>query len=130
MQAASRCLLGEHDFTSFRAVACQSKSPVREVTRLDINRIEDWFMITISANAFLHHMVRNIAGVLMTIGYGKEEVDWAEQVLQAKDRTAGGVTAAPDGLYLVHIQYPDRFDIEQPKNLFEVLGIHNESPAS
>lgn len=111
MQEASRCLIGEHDFTSYRAVACQAKTPTRIIYDLAIEQKDDLFSIIICANAYLHHMVRNIAGVLMAIGSGKEEVTWANDVLLAKDRTAGGVTALPDGLYLVDVKYPIRFNI-------------------
>ncbi len=119
MKKASRTLLGEHDFTSFRAVACQAKTAIRNIQELDIRQMDDWFVITITANAFLHHMVRNIAGVLMTIGQGKEEVTWIDEVLAAKDRTAGGATAPPDGLYLVNVHYPEQYAIPNPKKLIE-----------
>lgn len=119
MKTASECLIGKHDFSSYRALACQSKTPIRIVHNLEIDRLDDWFMITISANAFLHHMVRNIAGVLMTIGQGKEEVTWAAEILAAKDRTVGGLTAPPDGLYLANIQYPEQYSIPKSKTLLE-----------
>ena len=124
MNQASKCLIGEHDFNSFRAVACQAKSPVRTVYNLELKKLDDWFILTICANAFLHHMVRNIAGVLMAFGYGKEEINWAEEVLLAKDRTLGGVTAPPDGLYLSDVQYPERFAIPSPKTLIEKFGMN------
>lgn len=111
MQAAAQYLLGEHDFTSYRALACQAKSPVRTVTRLEVSRREDLVLIDIEANAFLHHMVRNIAGVLMAVGTGKANVDWVEEVLQVRDRAQGGVTAPPFGLYFMEAQYPEEFDI-------------------
>lgn len=115
MAKAAMALVGEHDFTSYRAQACQAKSPVREIRKLEIARDGDIVIIEIEANAFLHHMVRNIAGVLMMIGMGKESVEWAKQVLDARDRTAGGVTAAPDGLYLIHISYPDKYPLPENK---------------
>jgi tRNA pseudouridine38-40 synthase len=115
MQQAAECLIGEHDFTSYRAVDCQSNTPVRRVRQLDVNRRGDKIIIDIEANAFLHHMVRNIAGVLMEIGMGKAPVEWSQQVLEAKDRTLGGVTAAPDGLYLVNVTYPGEFEIPEFK---------------
>ncbi len=121
MKTAASCFVGEHDFTSYRAVACQAKSPIRTVYNLTINKMSDTFVITICANAFLHHMVRNIAGVLMTIGYGGENISWAKEVLDAKDRTAGGVTAEPDGLYLVDVKYPARFNIPKVKTLLEQM---------
>lgn len=123
MKLASRCFVGEHDFSSYRAVACQAKSPVRTIHSFDIDRLDDWIVITLCANAFLHHMVRNIAGVLMAIGLNKKEVDWAAEVLAARDRTVGGITAPPDGLYLVDIQYPERFSIPASKTVLEKFGI-------
>jgi tRNA pseudouridine38-40 synthase len=124
MKQASLCLIGEHDFSSYRAVACQANSPIRTVHKLEIEQFDEWFVITIRANAFLHHMVRNIAGVLMAIGTGKQEVKWAEEVLVAKDRTAGGITAKPDGLYLVNIKYPVKYTIPNPITLMDKLGIN------
>jgi tRNA pseudouridine38-40 synthase len=111
MREAGIYLIGEHDFSSFRAKACQAKSPMRSVYRLEITRQEDFVVIDISANAFLHHMVRNIAGVLMTIGRGEQPSNWAEEVLQARCRALGGVTAPPDGLYLVGVDYPGHFNL-------------------
>ena len=111
MQRASQYLLGEHDFTSFRATECQAKSPVRELRALDVTRHGDMVHIRAHANAFLQHMVRNIAGVLMTVGAGEHEPSWAKEVLEARDRRAGGVTAAPDGLYLREIEYPETFKL-------------------
>jgi tRNA pseudouridine38-40 synthase len=115
MAAAAGDLLGEHDFTSYRAVACQAQSPVREVHELQVSRRGDLIMLSIRANAFLHHMVRNIAGVLMAIGRGAEEVGWARRVLEARDRTLGGVTAPPDGLYLVAVDYPEEFGLPRQR---------------
>jgi tRNA pseudouridine38-40 synthase len=111
MAQAAECLVGEHDFTSYRAVACQSKSPVRNIIRLDISRQKDLVIIDVEANAFLHHMVRNIAGVLIMIGSGDKPVNWARDVLDAKDRTLGGVTAPANGLFLMNVKYNEKFDI-------------------
>lgn len=111
MACAAECLVGEHDFTSYRAVACQSKSPVRTVQELNVKRCGDLVILDIQANAFLQHMVRNIAGVLMAIGMGKQPIEWAHDVLEKKDRTLGGVTAPPNGLYLVDVNYPATFSI-------------------
>ncbi len=114
MQEASGYLVGEHDFTSYRAVSCQAKSPVRQVKRLDIFRDGNYVFLEIEANGFLHHMVRNIAGVLMEIGMGKQQAIWAKQVLDARDRILGGMTSPADGLYLVNIVYPEKFHIPEP----------------
>lgn len=109
MQAAGNYLLGTHDFSSYRAVACQAKTPVRTISRLKVSRVDEQMIIEISANAFLHHMVRNIAGVLMTIGSGEQVPEWARTVLEARDRTEGGVTAPAEGLYLCGVDYPDPY---------------------
>jgi len=111
MQKAAQYLLGEHDFNAYRAVACQAKSPVRTVYRLDVTRRNELILIDIEANAFLHHMVRNIAGVLMVIGAGEQEPGWAKEVLEGRDRSLGGVTAQPDGLYLMEVVYPEAFGL-------------------
>lgn len=113
MRAAAQYLVGEHDFSSYRAVACQARHPVRTVHRLEITRCGDYFYVDVEANAFLHHMVRNIAGVLLSIGAGAHPPQWSEEILQARDRTAGGVTAPAGGLYLVAVRYPDRFAIPE-----------------
>lgn len=110
MQAAVQYLIGEQDFSSFRGSQCQSKSPNRCVLACQVERVGDFVFIDIEANAFLHHMVRNIAGVLMKIGGGFKEVSWMQEVLQAKDRRAAAETASPDGLYLLAVKYPPPYD--------------------
>jgi tRNA pseudouridine38-40 synthase len=111
MREAARHLIGTHDFTSFRAAECQAKSPVRELRRLAIEREGERVRLAVYANAFLQHMVRNIAGVLMAIGAGEREPGWAREVLAARERALGGVTAPPHGLYLTAIEYPGGFGI-------------------
>ncbi len=111
MREASQYLVGEHDFTSYRAVQCQAKNPVRTIEHLELSRYGDLIIMDVKANAFLHHMIRNIAGVLMAIGCGKREPAWAKEVLEACDRRAGGVTAPPWGLYFVDVGYPEAFDL-------------------
>lgn len=113
MQQAGKLLLGEHDFSSYRAVACQAKSPVRTLYRLEVSSQAPYIFIDVEANGFLHHMVRNIAGVLMAIGEGEKPVEWSREVLEARDRTLGGVTAHPFGLYLTSVGYPEEFGIPQ-----------------
>ncbi len=108
MRLASRELLGQHDFSAYRAAACQSKNPVKTLYRLDVARSGCFVWLDLEANGFLHHMVRNIAGVLMAIGCGERDVDWARQVLDSRDRTAGGVTAPAAGLYLTGVDYDKR----------------------
>jgi tRNA pseudouridine38-40 synthase len=105
MQTAANYLIGTHDFSSYRAIACQAKSPIRTISVLKVARQGEQVTIDISANAFLHHMVRNIAGVLMTIGYGKQAPEWAKTVLDARDRKMGGVTAPAAGLYFCRVDY-------------------------
>lgn len=111
MRQAAQTLLGEHNFNSYRAQACQAKSPIRTLYELRIQKKEDLVIIDVEANAFLQHMIRNIAGVLMAIGAGEKQVDWAKQVLDAEDRTAGGITASPNGLYFTDVIYPETFDL-------------------
>lgn len=113
MSSAARFLIGEHDFTSFRGSGCQAKTPVREIRELTVSRRGDYIVIDIHANAFLMHMVRNIVGVLIAVGTGRHEPGWAQAVLMARDRGKGGVTAPPQGLYLMEIDYPEKFDIPQ-----------------
>lgn len=111
MQEAAPHLVGAHDFSSFRAIGCQARHPNRHVHFLTLTQQGPLIVLDIQADGFLHHMVRNIAGVLMAIGQGKAEPDWARQVLQARDRTLGGVTASPDGLYFVDALYPEAFPL-------------------
>jgi tRNA pseudouridine38-40 synthase len=113
MREAAAHLVGTHDFTSFRAVQCQAKSPVKTVHHLEVIEHGRFIVIDVRANAFLHHMVRNFAGVLMTIGAGEREPGWVVEVLAARDRRAGGVTAHPYGLYLVQVEYPPEFELPQ-----------------
>ncbi len=109
MQQAGRHLLGEHDFSAYRALACQAKSPVRDLRQLEVTRSGEMLTIRVTANAFLHHMVRNIAGVLIAIGKGEHDTDWTRDILETRDRRLGGVTAPPQGLTLVHVEYPVEF---------------------
>ena len=111
MRAAAQQLLGEHDFSAFRAAGCQAKSATREVTQVGVTRCGDWLTLEISANAFLMHMVRNITGTLAAIGLGEQPVGWAADVLASRDRTAAGVTAPAHGLTLVSVEYADEFGI-------------------
>ena len=115
MHQAAQVLIGEHDFTSYRAVGCQAHSPVRTVKAFDVYRQGRLIVLDVRANAFLHHMIRNFAGVLMKIGCGEAEVSWSEEVLNAKDRRQGGVTAPPFGLYFVDAIYPEEFALPQSK---------------
>ncbi|WP_210395424.1 tRNA pseudouridine(38-40) synthase TruA [Motiliproteus sediminis] len=111
MQEAGNYLVGEHDFSAYRAVACQAHSPVRDLRRLTVSRHGALVVIDVTANAFLHHMIRNIAGVLMKIGAGEAEPCWAREVLEGRDRRLGGVTAPPFGLYFIDARYPERYGL-------------------
>ncbi|MGD9255352.1 MAG: tRNA pseudouridine synthase A, partial [Chromatiales bacterium] len=116
MHRAGQALTGTHDFTSYRAIGCQAKQPVRTVTHLEVTRDGDIIELYIRANAFLHHMVRNIAGVLIAIGAGEQPESWAREVLEHRNRTLGGVTAPPDGLYFEHVEYEDEFQLPRTHN--------------
>lgn len=108
MQAAAVCLVGEHDFSAFRAAGCQAKSPVKSLYHMEIARDGDLLLFDFRANAFLHHMVRNLVGALVYVGMGRMPIDWLEHLLAAKDRSLAAPTFAPDGLYLVDVEYaPD-----------------------
>jgi len=111
MQQATETLLGKHDFSAFRAAGCQASTPIREISSFQVNRTGDWLSLTVTANAFLKHMVRNITGLLVAIGKGDQEPGWAESVLEGRDRTHGGVTAPPHGLTLVDVAYPEQCKI-------------------
>lgn len=109
MAKAGKALLGEHDFSSFQAAGCQAHSPIRTVSQFELHQHGPWIWFDITANAFLQHMVRNIAGTLIEIGCGKRQLNWFTQVLNAKDRKQGGITAPAQGLYLVGVGYPNEF---------------------
>jgi tRNA pseudouridine38-40 synthase len=102
---ASRILLGEHDFSAFRSAECQAKSPVRELRRIDIRRSGDYVIFDLAANAFLHHMVRNIVGCLVYVGSGKNDAAWLAEVLASRDRRLAAPTMDAAGLYLAHVSY-------------------------
>ncbi len=111
MQEEAQCLIGEHDFSSFRAASCQSSSPMREILSLNISRHGNLVLIDIQANAFLHHMVRNIAGCMLAIGDGRKKAGWLNSVLQNKDRSKAVETACASGLYLMSVSYPNEFSV-------------------
>ncbi len=112
MQEAATKLIGIHDFSSYRAAGCQAKNPIRNVNYIKIYRQKQYIFIEIGASGFLYHMVRNIVGVLMTIGRKERAVNWAVELLKLKSRAAHkGITAAPQGLYLTRIDYPQNFEL-------------------
>jgi tRNA pseudouridine38-40 synthase len=106
MNVAAQVLVGRHDFSSFRAVECQSKSPVKTLDEIRVTRQDDVILITARARSFLHHQVRNFVGTLKFVGEGKWDAAHVRTVLEARDRAAAGPTAPPEGLYLTHVRYP------------------------
>ncbi len=118
MREAGACLIGEQDFSSFRSSQCNSRTPMRNVTEFSIERRGDFVVIEIEANAFLHHMVRNIVGSLVKIGAGYKDPEWMREVLLAKNRRVAAETAPPDGLYLTRVRYPEPYIFPVPDEQF------------
>lgn len=114
MHEAAQYLVGKHDFTSFRTVHCQSHSPVRTLIHCNVTRLGEYVILDVKGNAFLHHMVRNIAGSLMRVGQSIEPVEWIQEVLQAKNRCIAGITAPSNGLYFVDVDYPEHYELPKP----------------
>lgn len=113
MHRAAQYLLGENDFTSFRGASCQSKTPWRYLDFITVTRKMHWLVIEVKANAFLHHMVRNIVGSLIDVGRGRKPAAWIGDVLAARDRQVAGATAPAQGLYLLKVDYPAHFALPQ-----------------
>jgi tRNA pseudouridine38-40 synthase len=113
MHRAAQLLVGEHDFSAFRAAGCQAKSPVRTIEYLNVSRNGDLVYLDIKANAFLHHMVRNIAGSLMSIGQHKKSTQWLQDVLLGRDRRQAAMTASAAGLYFIQAFYPQEYSLQQ-----------------
>ncbi|HHJ34897.1 MAG TPA: tRNA pseudouridine(38-40) synthase TruA [Gammaproteobacteria bacterium] len=111
MHEAAQYLMGEHDFSAFRASQCQAKHAIREMQAISVKRVGDYIILDIRANAFLHHMVRNIMGSLMVVGRGEQEAGWIQTVLQGQDRKCAGMTASAAGLYLVNVEYPVEYGL-------------------
>lgn len=114
MQQAANYLIGEHDFSSFRSSECQAKSPFRFIEKIEIKRKDDWLIFDVIGNAFLHHMVRNIVGTLISVGLEKKAPFWVKEVLEAKDRKKAGITAPASGLYLNEVFYDPKDEIPRP----------------
>jgi tRNA pseudouridine38-40 synthase len=114
MHAAAQVLIGEHDFSAFRSVECQSKTPVRRVQRIDVRREGDYLWLEIEANAYLHHMVRNIVGTLVALQGETDPPAAMAQVLEQGERRLAGATAPAAGLYLWRVEYPAVYGIPAP----------------
>ena len=113
MRDAAQALVGEHDFSAFRAAECQARTPVRAVQSIAVERADDQIDFVIRANAFLHHMVRNIVGSLIYVGSGRQPVDWIAQLLEMRDRTKAAPTFAAEGLYLEKVEYDAKWGLPQ-----------------
>ncbi|PVZ71691.1 tRNA pseudouridine(38-40) synthase TruA [Pelagibaculum spongiae] len=126
MHLAAQSMLGERDFSSFRAHGCQSNTPWRFMRHIHVFRQAEYVIIDIKANAFLYHMVRNIAGALMEVGAGLKPVAWTAELMEAKDRSQAGITAPPNGLFLVEVDYPEQFNL--PKHAIGPLFLESGLP--
>ena len=115
MQSAANLMLGEHDFSAFRSSECQAKSPIKQLYQLDIQTNGSMVLFELSANAFLHHMVRNLVGSLIYVGNGKQSPNWINDLLSARDRKMAAPTFMPDGLYLTGVQYPAEFKLPETR---------------
>jgi tRNA pseudouridine38-40 synthase len=125
MRQAAKKLLGEHDFSAFRSSQCQAHSPVRTLSVLDIAQQGEFFIFRFQANAFLHHMVRNVMGALLYVGQGRNSPDWVEELLRRRDRRLSAPTFSASGLYFAGVGYPDEFDLPcppWPEAMFSHLG--------
>ena len=115
MREAAACLIGKHDFTAFRSSECQAKTPVKYLHQIDIVEQGDFIHFRFRANAFLHHMVRNLMGCFVAIGRGKHPASWMAELLEARDRKRAAPTFMPDGLYLAEVGYPENFAVPAPR---------------
>ncbi|WJF91732.1 tRNA pseudouridine(38-40) synthase TruA [Paraburkholderia bonniea] len=111
MRAAAACLIGEHDFSAFRSSQCQAKTPVKQMHQIDIRQQGSFIHFRFRANAFLHHMVRNLMGCLVAVGRGRYPVEWLSEVLASRERHLAAPTFMPDGLYLAQVGYPEKFAV-------------------
>lgn len=123
MQAACALLPGTRDFSAFRAAGCQARTPVRELRLAEVARHGEWLIFDFAANAFLHHMIRNLVGALVYVGRGAAPPEWMGELLQMKDRRLAPPTFAADGLYLAGVEYPDQWGLPQGGQLLALPGI-------
>ena len=111
MRAAAALFVGEHDFSAFRSSECQAKSPVRTIHQLEVSRTDETINFVVRANAFLHHMVRNLVGTLVYVGKGKHPPEWVRELLESRDRAKAAPTFGPEGLYLERIEYEAKWSL-------------------
>lgn len=121
LRQAAQILIGEHDFSAFRSSECQAASPVKTLYAIDIDRLGDLVVFDLRANAFLHHMVRNLLGCLLAVGNGSKPVSWIADVLHSRDRTRAAPTFMPDGLYFLGADYPAEFGLPAPPQRIGLL---------
>jgi tRNA pseudouridine38-40 synthase len=115
MREAAACLVGEHDFSAFRSAECQAKSPVRTLHELEVRAVGRYIVFDLRANAFLHHMVRNLVGSLVQVGRGKHPPQWMAEVLRGRDRRQAAATFDASGLYLMHVEYGSAWNLPRPR---------------
>ncbi len=115
MREAAALLVGEHDFSAFRSSECQAKTPVRTIHSFEVKQASENIVFVIRANAFLHHMVRNLVGTLVYVGKGKHPPQWVHQVLESRNRAQAAPTFGPEGLYLERIEYEPKWELPLPQ---------------
>jgi tRNA pseudouridine38-40 synthase len=130
MHLSATALLGEQDFSAFRAASCQSRSPMRNIQHVAVQRQGSLVVIEITANAFLHHMVRNIAGSLLAVGDGRKPIEWIAELLSQRDRRRAAETAPAAGLYLADVDYPDEFALPETPYGPMLLGMERQFPST
>lgn len=123
MERAAQSLLGEHDFSSFRSVECQAKTPIRTIHEACVRRLSDYVIVDFTANAFLHHMVRNIIGCLIYVGAHRQPVEWIAHLTRVRDRSLAAPTFPPDGLYLTRVRYDARFGLPESGTDSMIVGL-------
>ena len=130
MHASLQALVGSHDFSAFRAAECQAQQPVREVRRIAVTRAGDLIHLEITANAFLHHMVRNIVGSAIAVGEGSRPAEWIGEILAGRDRRQAGPTAPPGGLYFARVDYAPEYGLPTPAGdgLSAMIGDQTAAP--
>jgi tRNA pseudouridine38-40 synthase len=111
MHQAAQVLVGRHDFSAFRASECQAKSPIKTIEWANVTREADMIILDIKADAFLHHMVRNIMGTLIHASLEKRDVSWVADIVESRDRAQAGFKAEPQGLILIEISYPSHYNL-------------------